>query len=72
MLIAVDKILKEMKKIKITQVKSLIDRSKKQKDTAKALGLRKINHSVIKEATPQILGMVAKIQHLITVEEVEA
>ena len=59
-----------MKKIKITQVKSLIDRTKKQKDTVKALGLRKINHSVVKEANPQILGMVAKVQHLITVEEV--
>lgn len=60
-----------MKKLKITQVKSLIDRSKKQKDTAKALGLRKINHSVVKEATPQILGMVAKIDHLVEVEEVK-
>jgi large subunit ribosomal protein L30 len=60
-----------MKKIKITQVKSLIDRSKKQKDTAKALGLRKINHSVVKEATPQIEGMVAKIAHLVEVEEVK-
>lgn len=60
-----------MKKIKITQIKSLIDRSKKQKDTAKALGLRKINHSVVKEVTPQIMGMVAKINHLIEVEEVK-
>lgn len=60
-----------MKKIKITQVKSLIDRSKKQKATAQALGLRRINHSVVKEVSPQILGMVAKIQHLIKVEEVE-
>lgn len=60
-----------MKKIKITQVKSLIDRSKKQKDTAKALGLRKINHSVVKEVTPQIEGMVAKIAHLVEVEEVK-
>ncbi|GAB5553970.1 MAG: 50S ribosomal protein L30 [Saprospiraceae bacterium] len=60
-----------MQKIKITQVKSLIDRSKKQKDTAKALGLRRMNHSVVKEATPQILGMVAKVQHLVTVEEVK-
>lgn len=58
-----------MKKIKITQVKSLIDRSKKQKDTAKALGLRKINHSVVKEASPQVLGMVEKIKHLVEVEE---
>jgi large subunit ribosomal protein L30 len=60
-----------MKKIKITQVKSLIDRTKRQKDTAKALGLRKINHSVVKEVSPQIMGMVAKIQHLVEVEEVK-
>lgn len=59
-----------MAKIKITQVKSLIDRPKKQKDTAKALGLRKINHSVVHEVNPQILGMVSKISHLVTVEEV--
>lgn len=60
-----------MKKIKITQIKSMIDRPKKQKDTVKALGLRKINHSVVKEANPQVLGMVAKVQHLIEVEEVK-
>ena len=58
-----------MTKIKITQTKSIIDRSKRQKDTIKALGLRKINHTVVKEATPQILGMVAKVNHLIKVEE---
>ena len=59
-----------MGKIKITQVKSTIDRSKRQKATIQALGLRKINHSVEHEATPQILGMVAKVSHLIKVEEV--
>jgi large subunit ribosomal protein L30 len=59
-----------MAKIKITQVKSTIDRPQKQKDTIKALGLRKINHSVVKEVNPQILGMVAKINHLVKVEEV--
>lgn len=59
-----------MAKIKITQVKSIIDRPRKQKDTIKALGLRKINHSVVKEVNPQILGMVAKINHLVKVEEV--
>ncbi|MBK9256765.1 MAG: 50S ribosomal protein L30 [Saprospiraceae bacterium] len=59
-----------MKSIKITQVKSTIDRSKRQKDTIKALGINKLNHSVVKEATPQILGMVAKVNHLIVVEEV--
>ena len=58
-----------MAKIKITQVKSIIDRTRKQKDTIKALGLRRINHSVEHEATPQIKGMVAKVQHLVNVEE---
>ena len=57
-----------MDKIKITQVRSIIDRPQRQKDTMKALGLRKINHSVVKEASPQILGMVNKIKHLVTVE----
>lgn len=59
-----------MAKVKITQVKSIIDRTQRQKDTMKALGLRKINHTVEKEVTPQILGMIAKIQHLVTVQEV--
>ena len=57
-----------MDKIKITQVRSIIDRPQRQKDTMRALGLRKINHSVVKEASPQILGMVNKIKHLVTVE----
>jgi len=59
-----------MGKIKVTQVKSVIDRSKKQKDTMKALGLRKINQSVVHEESPQLLGMVAKINHLVEVEKV--
>lgn len=58
-----------MGKIRITQVKSVIDRTHRQKDTVKALGLRKINQSVEHEATPQILGMVAKVAHLVKVEE---
>ena len=56
------------KKVKITQVKSTIDRSKRQKATMEALGLKKMNQSVEHEATPQILGMVEKVSHLITVE----
>jgi large subunit ribosomal protein L30 len=59
-----------MEKIKITQIKSTIDRPKRQKDTVRSLGIRKMNQSVIKEATPQILGMVAKVQHLVKVENV--
>ena len=58
-----------MGKIKITQVKSIIDRSQKQKDTIKALGLKKINATVEHEATPQIIGMVNKVKHLVKVEE---
>ena len=56
------------KKIRLTQIKSTIDRSKRQKATMEALGLRKMNHSVEHEATPQILGMVDKVSHLISVE----
>lgn len=56
-------------KVKITQIKSSIGYNFKQKLTLKALGLRKINHSVIKTNTNQIKGMVKKIQHLVAVEE---
>jgi large subunit ribosomal protein L30 len=58
-----------MKKIKVTQVKSGIDRSKRQKLTLQALGLNKLNASKEVEATPQILGMVNKVLHLVKVEE---
>ena len=58
-----------MKKIKITQVKSGIDRSERQKQTLIALGLKKLNASKEVEATPQILGMVNKVSHLVKVEE---
>ena len=58
-----------MAKIKLTQVKRIIDRPKKQKETMKALGLRKMHQTVEKEATPQILGMVNKVKHLLQVEE---
>lgn len=57
-----------MAKIKITQVKSVIDRTQKQKATMTALGISKVNGSVEHEATPQILDMVEKVKHLITVE----
>lgn len=54
--------------IKITQVKSGIDRSERQKKTLVALGLRKLNASREVEATPQILGMVKKVSHLLKVD----
>jgi large subunit ribosomal protein L30 len=59
-----------MAKIKVTQVKSGIDRPEFQKRTLVALGLRKINKTVEVEATPQILGMVKTVHHLVKVEEV--
>jgi large subunit ribosomal protein L30 len=58
-----------MKKIKITLVKSPIDRPERQKLTLQALGLNKMNATKEVEATPQILGMVRKVEHLISVEE---
>ena len=58
-----------MSKIKITQVGSSINRPKGQKLTLQALGLRKINQTVEHEVTPQIQGMVNKVQHLVHVEE---
>ncbi|WP_026956464.1 50S ribosomal protein L30 [Algoriphagus vanfongensis] len=58
-----------MAKIKITQTKSVIDRPKDQKATITALGLGKINKSVEVEETPQIAGMVKKVNHLVKVEE---
>lgn len=60
-----------MTRIKVTQIKSGIDRSERQKLTLQALGLNKMNASKEVEATPQILGMVKKVSHLIRVEEVQ-
>ncbi|HNY63564.1 MAG TPA: 50S ribosomal protein L30 [Bacteroidales bacterium] len=58
-----------MKKIKITQVRSAINRSNKQKRSLVALGLRKMHQTVEHTATPQILGIVEKVKHLVQVEE---
>ncbi len=59
-------------KLKITYVRSAIKRPARQKATIAALGLRRLNHTVIHEATPQIRGMVAKVPHLLRVEEIES
>lgn len=59
----------DMSIIKIKQVKSAIKRPADQKATIKALGFRKLNQTLEKEATPQILGMVKKVQHLIQIIE---
>ena len=59
-----------MSKIKITQVRSAINRPKNQKLVLEALGLRKMNQSVEQESSPVILGMVRKVDHLVKVENI--
>ncbi len=58
-----------MAKLKIKQVRSSIGSTKRQKATLLALGLKKISATNELEGTPQVLGMVAKVQHLLVVEE---
>ena len=58
-----------MAKIKITQVKSKIGSNKRQKATLETLGLRRINHSVEREDTPEVMGMVEKVRHLVRIEQ---
>lgn len=60
-----------MAKIKIKQVKSRINRPARQKRTLDALGLRKMNQVVEKEDTPQVLGMINKVRHLVEVTNAE-
>lgn len=59
-----------MKKVKIKQIKSAIDRPERQKRTLKALGIRRMHQVVEKEATPQILGMIEKVKHMLIIEEI--
>jgi len=56
-------------KVKVTQVRSFINRPQDQRDTLKALGLGRINRERVHEATPAIIGMLKKVSHLIKVEE---
>lgn len=58
-----------MAKVVITQVRSTINRPKRQKATIQALGIKKMNVPVEKEATPQIMGMIEKVSHLLKVEQ---
>ena len=60
-----------MAKIKVTQVKSAIKHTLRQKRTLEALGIRKMHQTVEVEATPQVLGMVKKVKHLVEVESVK-
>ncbi len=64
--------MRKTMKLKITQVRSVIRRPAPQKRTMIALGLRRMNQSVLHNDTPQIRGMIGKVLHLVAVEEVKA
>ncbi len=57
-------------RLRVTQIRSAIDRPRDQKATIRALGLHRLRDSVVKEDRPEIRGMIAKVSHLVTVEEV--
>ncbi|MCG8411334.1 MAG: 50S ribosomal protein L30 [Bacteroidales bacterium] len=58
-----------MAKIKVTQIKSGIGSTQRQKRTLEALGIKKMNNTIEVESSPQVLGMIAKVKHLLRVEE---
>jgi large subunit ribosomal protein L30 len=60
-----------MARLRITQVRGVIDRPKDQKRTVRALGLHRIRDAVVKDDRPEVRGMIAKVSHLVTVEEVD-
>ncbi len=59
-----------MTRLKVTQVRSAIHRPRDQKDTVRRLGLHRLGDSVVKDDRPEIRGMIAKVRHLVKVEEV--
>jgi large subunit ribosomal protein L30 len=59
------------RKVRLTQVRSVIDRPPDQKRTVRALGLRRVRHSVVKEDRPELRGMAAKVSHLVKLEEID-
>ena len=58
-----------MAKIKVTQIKSLIGQSERQRSTMRSLGIRKMHQTVEVESNPQILGMIQKVKHLVRIEQ---
>jgi large subunit ribosomal protein L30 len=59
------------KRLRITQVRSAISRKRNQRETIRSLGIRRLHHTVEHDDTPAIRGMVATVQHLVRVEEVQ-
>ncbi|MFE6686638.1 50S ribosomal protein L30 [Streptomyces sp. NPDC057743] len=60
-----------MMRIKITQTKSYIGSKQNHRDTLRSLGLKRLNDSVVRDARPEVVGMVHTVRHLVTVEEVD-
>jgi large subunit ribosomal protein L30 len=60
-----------MARLKVTQVRSTVGKTRRMRKTVRALGLKRIRHSVVKDDRPEIRGMIARVGHLIEVEEVE-
>jgi large subunit ribosomal protein L30 len=60
-----------MGKVKVTQVRSAVDRGRKQRGTIRALGFKRLGQSIVHEDRPEIRGMIRSVSHLVTVEEVE-
>jgi large subunit ribosomal protein L30 len=58
-------------RLKVTQVRGLAGKPRPQRDTVRALGLRRIRQAVVKEDRPEIRGMIARVRHLVDVEEIE-
>jgi large subunit ribosomal protein L30 len=58
-------------KLKVTQMRSTVGKPRRQRDTLRALGLRRIRHAVVQEDRPEIRGMLARVSHLVRVEEME-
>jgi large subunit ribosomal protein L30 len=58
-------------KLKVTQVRSAVDRGARQRGTVRALGIKRVGHSVVHEDKPEIRGMIRAVQHLVRVEEIE-
>jgi large subunit ribosomal protein L30 len=60
-----------MARVKVTQVRSVVDRGAKQRGTIRALGLKRVGASVVHEDRPEIRGMLRAVRHLVEVEEVK-
>lgn len=61
-----------MAKIKVTQIRSASDKGKKQRGTIRALGLKRLGHSVVHDDKPEIRGMIRAVEHLVETEEVKS